>query len=61
MSYRWEDDAYPDIEVREGWTEEELNIAAGRASYLRRLRRRHNPDHLENEETPEAFGEAFPA
>ena len=37
MPYRWEDDAYPDLNDREGWTEEELIIAAGRASYLRSL------------------------
>ncbi len=60
MSYRWEDDAYPDIDGE--WTEEELMIAAGRASYLRRLRRRHNPECFDNqEELPEAFGEPFPA
>lgn len=53
MSYRWEDDAYPDIDEREDWTEEELSIAAGRASYLRRLRRRHPPESLEHEEDTE--------
>lgn len=62
MPYRWEDDAYPDLDEREGWTEEERMIAAGRASYLRRLRRRHNPECFDNEqELPEAFGEPFPA
>ena len=61
MSYRWEDDAYPDLD-EEGWTEEELMIAAGRASYLRRLRRRHNPECFDNgQEHPEAFGEPLPA
>ena len=61
MPYRWEDDAYPDLNG-ESWTEEELMIAAGRASYLRRLRRRHNPECFDNqEELPEAFREPFPA
>lgn len=50
MPYRWEDDAYPDIDDREGWTEEELRIAAGRASYARRLHRRRPPESLEHEE-----------
>lgn len=61
MSYRWEDDAYPDIDEREGWTEEELMIAASRASYLRRLRRRPNPECFDNEEAPDGLGEPFPA
>ncbi|GEM_PF-6823495 len=50
MPYRWEDDAYPDIEDGEGWTEEERMIAAGRASHLRRLRTRRPPESLEHEE-----------
>ena len=58
MPYRWEDDAYPDLNDREGWTEEELIIAAGRASYLRSLRRRHKPEHLESEEIPAPRGTA---
>lgn len=60
MPYRWEDDAYPDIDEREGWTEEELSIAAGRASYLRRLHRRHKPECFDNEEAPDVVGEPFP-
>jgi hypothetical protein len=55
MPYRWEDDAYPYIDDGE-WTEEELMIAAGRASYLRRLHRRHKPEHRENEEIPAPRG-----